>query len=165
MLVMAKECTCRCTSPDVLKKVAEIAAPWKGREDMLIEVLQQAQKAAGNFIPEDVISVIAKEMGIPKAKVYTVVSFYAFFTTEPRGTYIIRMCKSAPRHAKGAKETLAAFEKALGLKVGETTPDGKFTLEPCECLGICDKAPAVMINDEVYGPILPGDVADLLAKF
>ena len=161
---MAKDCTC-CQGEEVLLKVAHIAAPYVGREDMLIEVLQQAQKVAHNAATEDVISIIAQVMGIPKAKVYSVVSFYAFFSTELRGKYIIRMCHSAPCHIKGAKELLEAFKKELGVEVGETTADGKFTLELCECLGICDRSPAIMINDEVYGPLTPADVPALLKKF
>lgn len=162
---MANDCSCCSTDPAVLAKVAAIAAPWKGREDMLLEVLKQAQAIAGNAVPEDVAAVIAKEMNVPKAKVFGVLSFYAFFSIEKRGENIIRMCKSAPCHVTGAAETLQALEQALGIPVGGTTADGKFTLETCECLGICDLAPAIMVNDEVFGPVWAGDVKDFIAKF
>ncbi|MGI6378089.1 NADH-quinone oxidoreductase subunit NuoE [bacterium] len=156
---------CRRIDPETLKQVANLAAQYKGREDMLVEVLGQVQKIACNSVPEEVISVISKEMGIPKAKVYSVATFYAFFSVQKRGKYVIRMCKSAPCHIKGAQEVLAAMEKFLGIKVGETTYDGKFTLETCECLGICDRSPAIMINDEVFGPLKPEDIEDLISKF
>lgn len=159
---MAKSC---CQGEEVLMKVAHIAAPYAGREDMLIEVLQQAQKVAHNAATEDVVSVIAQVMGIPKSKVYSVVSFYAFFSSKVRGKHIIRMCHSAPCHVKGAKELLEAFKKELGVEIGETTADGKFTLEMCECLGNCDKSPCVLIDDEVYGPLAPSDICELLKKF
>lgn len=161
-----QEKTCNCSAkPAVLDKVAAIAAPYKGREDMLIHVLKEAQNVADNAIAKDVAAVIAKEMGLPLVKVYGVVSFYAMFSTECRGKYVIRMCKSAPCKVKGAGEVLKAFEKKLGISCGETTADCKFTLETCECLGICDISPAVMINDEIYGDLTPAKVKEIIAKY
>ena len=75
------------------------------------------------------------------------------------------MCKSAPCHLNGTAATLKALEDALGIKVGETTPDGRFTLQPYDCLGICDRAPAVMVNDQVFGPVFSEDVPEFLARF
>jgi len=162
---MAKDSLCCHTEPEILTKIAAIAAPWRGRKDMLLEVLRQAQEVSGNYLPEDVAAVVAKEMDIAQSTVFGVISFYSFLSTEKRGKNIIRMCKSAPCHVKGAAEMLKAFEDALGIPVGGTTPDGKFTLEFCECLGICDKAPAVMINDQIFGPINATNVSEVLAKF
>ncbi len=154
-----------CTDRTVLDKIAAVARNWKGRKDMLIEVLLQAQKLADNAITEDVAEVIAKEMSIPLSTVCNAVSFYAMFSTEKRGKYIIRMCKSAPCHVKGAEDVIKAFEKVLGISCGETTSDGLFTLETCECIGVCDRAPAVMINDEVYGPITPEEVINIITNY
>lgn len=154
-----------CTDRTVLDKIAAVARNWKGRKDMLIEVLLQAQKLADNAITEDVAEVIAKEMSIPLSTVCNAVSFYAMFSTEKRGKYIIRMCKSAPCHVKGAEDVIKAFEKILGISCGETTSDGLFTLETCECIGVCDRAPAVMINDEVYGPITPEEVINIITNY
>jgi len=162
---MAKEFLSYHTEPEILGKVAAIAAPWRGREDMLIEVLRQVQEISGNYLPADVAAVVAKEMDIAKSTVFGVISFYAFFSTEKRGKNIIRICKSAPCHIKGAPEAIKNLEEALGIPVGGTTSDGKFTLEFCECLGICDKAPAVMINDLVFGPINRNNIGEILAKF
>jgi len=161
-----KNCGCAIpTDPAILEKVAAIAAAYKGREDMLIQVLKDAQVVANNGIAADVAAVIAAEMGLPISKVYGVVTFYSMFSTQARGKYIIRMCKSAPCHVKGAKEVLKAMEEALGISVGETTPDGKFTLETCECLGICNVAPAIMINDDVHEKLTPETVKEVLAKY
>lgn len=161
-----KNCGCAIpTDPAILEKVAAIAAPYKGREDMLIQVLKDAQVVANNGIAADVAAVIAAEMGLPISKVYGVVTFYSMFSTQARGKYIIRMCKSAPCHVKGAKEVLKAMEEALGISVGETTPDGKFTLETCECLGICNVAPAIMVNDDVHEKLTPETVKEVLAKY
>jgi len=162
---LMSEKACNCSAPAVLARVAAIAAPHKGREDMLIQVLREAQNVAGNAIARDVAAVIAKEMDLPLVKVYGVVTFYAMFSTEARGRYIIRMCKSAPCQVKGAEEVLKAFEKELKISCGETTADGKFSLETCECLGICDVSPAVMINEEIYGNLTPASVKGIIAKY
>ena len=161
---MAKETKC-CTSPEVLKKISEYAAQYKGRQDMLLEVLHTAQKAAGNYLPEDVIVAVATAMDLPIAKVYTVVEFYAFFSTKPRGEHIIRMCTNAPGHVRYASDTLKRFEQVLGIQAGETTPDGKFTLEKCSCMGLCDCEPAIMIDETVYGPVYPEDVRGIVEKY
>lgn len=153
------------TDKAVLNKIAAIARTWKGRKDMLIEVLLQAQKLADNAITKDVAEVIAKEMVIPLSAVSNAVSFYTMFSTEKRGKYIIRMCKSAPCHVKGAEAVIQAFEKALSISCGGTTSDGLFTLETCECIGVCDRAPAVMINDEVFGPLTPEEVINIIADY
>ncbi len=161
-----KNCCCgNATDAEILAKSAAIAAAAKGHEEKLIDVLTDVQAVANNGVAKDVAKVIANEMGIPLAKVYGVESFYAFFSEAPRGKNIIRMCKSAPCHVKGAKEVLAAFEEALGIKCGETTPDGKFTLETCECLGICQMSPAVLINDKVYGELTPAKVKEVIALY
>ena len=151
--------------PDVLAKVAAIAAPWKGREDMLIEVLREVQPIAGNCISEEVASAISDAMHIPRAKIYGVTTFYSLFSTHERGKNIIRMCRSAPCHVKGAKAVVQAFEELLDIKVGETTSDGMFTLEYCECLGMCDGSPNIMINDDVITHVDPHRVSDILAVY
>jgi len=158
-------CSAKPTDPAVLAKVAALAAPYKGREDMLIQVLADAQKVADNAIAKDVAAVIAREMGLSLVKVYGVTTFYAMFSTNARGKYVIRMCKSAPCKVKGAEEVLKAFEAELQIACGETTADAKFTLETCECLGICDISPAVMINEEIYGNLTPAKVKEVIAKY
>lgn len=152
-------------SPETVEKIKEIALPWKGREDMLIEVLRAVQPVAGNCITEETASIIADCMDIPRAKIYGVSTFYAFFSQKPRGIHIIRMCRSAPCHVKGAKAVIAAFEETLGIKVGETTEDGLFTLEYCECLGMCDGSPNIMVDDDVITNVSPNQVPNILAKY
>ena len=98
-------------------------------------------------------------------KIYGVSTFYAFFSQKARGIHIIRMCRSAPCHVKGAKAVITAFEEALGIKVGETTEDGLFTLEYCECLGMCDGSPNIMVDDDVITNVSPHQVPNILAKY
>lgn len=150
---------------NALEKVRAIASPWKGREDMLIEVLREAQAVSGNGISRETAEVISEAMDIPCSKIYGVLTFYAFFSTKERGENIIRMCRSAPCHVMGAKAVVEAFEKELGIKVGETTPDKKFTLEFCECLGMCDNSPNIMINDKVYTHVSPEKVKEIVEEY
>ncbi len=153
------------TAPEALAKVEQIASAYKGRADMLIQVLKDIQAVTNNTLNEDAAYLIANILGVPLVRVYEVATFYAFFGMKQRGQYVIRMCKSAPCHVKGAKEVLAAFETELGMKKGGTTQDGMFTLETCECLGICDQAPAALINEKVYGNLTPEKVKAVIADY
>ncbi len=149
---------------DVLRQVAEIAGRWKGRPDMLIPVLHEVQEVAGNGIPKEVAKTVSEAMGVPLAQIYSVQTFYSFFSKEKRGRVLIRLCKTAPCHIKGTKRILEAFEQALGIKAGETTPDGAFTLETCECIGACDVSPAALIDDTVYGHLTEERVVELVQE-
>ncbi|MDI9459049.1 MAG: NAD(P)H-dependent oxidoreductase subunit E [Bacillota bacterium] len=149
---------------DVLRQVAEIAGRWKGRPDMLIPVLHEVQEVAGNGIPKEVAKTVSEAMGVPLAQIYSVQTFYSFFSKEKRGRVLIRLCKTAPCHIKGTKRILEAFEQALGIKAGETTPDGAFTLETCECIGACDVSPAALIDDTVYGHLTEERVVELVKE-
>lgn len=148
----------------ILEQVAAIASQWKDRPDMLIPVLHQVQEIAGNSIPKDVMETVAREMRIPASEISGVESFYSFFSKERRGKNIIRLCKSVPCHLNGNKAVLKAFEEVLGIKAGETTADGVFTLETCECIGACEVAPAALINDKVYGNLTPAKIEDLVSS-
>lgn len=108
---------------------------------------------------------IAREMDIPQTQVYSFITFYAMLSVKPRGKYIIRMCKSAPCHVRGAKEIVDALEDLLQIKVGETTEDKRFTLEYCPCLGICEQSPAIMINDKTYVNLTPESVRDVVKRY
>jgi NADP-reducing hydrogenase subunit HndA len=146
------------------KKLKEIIAEHKDVKGSLIPVLQKAQALYG-YLPIEVQSTIARGLNLPLAHVSSVVSFYNFITSDKCGKYLIRICKSAPCHIQASALTQKAFENILKIKAGETTPDGKFTLVTCQCLGICDRAPAVMINDMAFGLVLPQDVTKILAYF
>jgi len=152
------------TPSSLLVEVATIAAPYRDRPEMLMKVILRVQKVAP-ALSEDVSNVIAREMNIPMTQVYSFITFYAMLSVKPRGKYIIRMCKSAPCHVRGAKEVVLAIEKQLGIKMGETTEDGRFTLEYCPCLGICDISPAIMINDKTYGNLNAKSVSDVIKRY
>lgn len=159
-----EEFCCCATEQAILKKVASIAAKWRDRPDMLIPVLHEVQAVASNGIPKDVAATVSREMRVPLSQIYGVETFYAFYSTKKRGEVLIRLCKSAPCHVKGAKQVLEAFQKALGIKAGETTADGAFTLETCECIGACDVSPAALVDDTVYGNLSPESVCELISS-
>ena len=104
-------------------------------------------------------------MGIAQTHVYGFITFYAMLSVKPHGKYIVRMCKSAPCHVRGAQEIVLALEDQLNIKMGETTEDGRFTLEYCPCLGICDVSPAIMINDKTYGDLTPDSVREIIKRY
>lgn len=152
------------TSASKLVQVARIAAEYRGRPDMLMMVLIRAQKVVP-AISRAVASVIAREMEIPMNQVYSFITFYAMLSVKPQGKYIVRMCKSAPCHVHGAQEVVRALEDQLGISIGETTGDGRFTLEYCPCLGLCEISPAIMINERVYGNLTPESARDIIKQY
>lgn len=130
----------------------------------LIEVLHKAQHIFG-YLPEEVQTFVGEKLGVPASKVFGVVSFYSYFTTEPRGEYVINVCMGTACFVRGAGNVLAEFEKQLNVKNGQTTPDGKFTMGSLRCVGACGLAPVVMVNDKVYGHVTEKDVSKILAEY
>jgi len=116
----------------------------------LIAVLHKAQEIFG-YLPEDVQRFVAKKLKQPIAEVNGVVTFYSYFTETPTGKHIINVCMGTACFVKGSADILDEFERKLGIKVGETTPDGKYTLQVLRCVGACGLAPVVTVNDRVYG--------------
>ncbi|NLY91387.1 MAG: NADH-quinone oxidoreductase subunit NuoE [Firmicutes bacterium] len=145
-------------------KLSAILDKYKKSPGSLLEILREAQ-AINGYLSREILQLIAEEVGVPESKVYGVATFYSLFKTAPTGRYIIRICESAPCHIRGAQDVLAAIEKTLAIKPGETTPDGKFTLEFTSCLGLCGVAPAMMINDQVFGNLTGDRVREIINSF
>ncbi|ATW23663.1 NADH-quinone oxidoreductase subunit NuoE [Candidatus Formimonas warabiya] len=136
-------------------------APLKGG---MIEAFHAVQNEI-NYLPEEAIIAAAEAFGVPVKEAYGVATFYSFFSTKTRGKYIIRICESAPCHIAGAEEVIQALEKELGISMGETTPDGKFTLEFTECIGQCQKTPVISINSKPYEGMTPEKISQVLAEY
>nr|WP_055668926.1 NAD(P)H-dependent oxidoreductase subunit E [Desnuesiella massiliensis] len=134
------------------------------KKGALIEVLHKAQEIF-KYLPNEVQNFIAEKLDIPLSKVYGVVTFYSYFATEPRGEYVINVCMGTACFVRGAASVLEEFQNRLNIKVGETTPDGKFTLEVLRCVGACGLAPVVTINDRVYGHFTKDQVPKVLAEY
>jgi NADH-quinone oxidoreductase subunit E len=136
-----------------------------GRErEGLLVLLEEEQKKSG-YVSEGFIAEVAQSLSIPISEVYGVATFYSFLSTRPLGKNIIRVCKSVPCDLKNSQMLIASLEKELGIRPGETTPDGRFTLELTNCIGACDKAPALLINGDVHGNLSPDKVAQILKSY
>lgn len=152
------------TPASLLVEVAKIAAPFKGKPDKLNLVATQVSQLVP-VLSYDVANVIAREMGLSLTQVYNFITFYAMLSTKPHGKYMIRTCRNVSCHVNGGVEVVQAIEDQLGIKVGETTEDGKFTLDYCSCLGLCEIAPAIMINKKVYGNLTAESVRGIIKAY
>jgi NADH-quinone oxidoreductase subunit E len=134
------------------------------KKGALIEVLHKAQGIFG-YLPQEVQLFVGEKLDIPASKVYGVVTFYSYFTTEPRGEFVINVCMGTACFVRGSGAVLDEFQKVLGIKTGETTADGKYTIEVLRCVGACGLAPVVTINDKVYGHVGPADVKRIITEY
>lgn len=130
----------------------------------LMPIMQKAQEIYG-YLPIEVQTMISDATGIPLEKIYGVATFYSQFTLEPKGEYRISVCLGTACYVKGAQGVYDKLQELLGIGEGGCTPDGKFSLESCRCVGACGLAPVMMINDEVYGRLTPDKIKDILDKY
>jgi NADH-quinone oxidoreductase E subunit len=140
-----------------------IAAQTKER-DALIPILHKAQELFG-FLPVDIQEHIAKALGLPVSEVYGVVTFYSYFTMQPRGRHTINVCMGTACYVRGAKKVVEALTDELAIKMGETTEDRKFSLTAQRCFGACGLAPVIMIGEDVHGRVTPKKIASILAQY
>ena len=149
----------------MIAKVKEIIKKHGNKRENLLHILHDIQnQSPQNYISEENIKTLSEEMRIPVSDIKGTASFYSMYSFVPRGKYIIRICESPPCHILGAQTIFDAVEKKLGIKEGETTKDGLFTLEATSCLGICGVAPAMMINDEAYGNLDEKKINEILEQ-
>ncbi len=127
----------------------------------LMPILQAVQHHHGH-VPDFAMQVIADELGIHPAEVYGVVSFYAFLHHAPRGRFQIRLCRTISCDLAGRSRVARQLENELGITFGQTTPDGRFSLEWASCLGLCDQGPALLVNDRVYARVTPEQVRQIV---
>ena len=130
------------------ERLRAILAPYEGRKDKLIPILQQVQGEYG-YLPEEAMAAIAKVTALPESRVYAVASFYAQFRFTPMGKHKVMVCRGTACHVQGAKRILEETERQLGIPQGETTEDLEYTLETVACIGCCALAPCMMIDEEV----------------
>lgn len=142
--------------------LARYAAGPLPRRSYLLEVLHDAQEIFGGWLPRPAVERIAAGLGVPQAEVYGVTEFYELFHTEPVGSKVIRVCQDAPCAVRGADALTANLCRHLGIRPGETTADGRFSVEPVRCLGLCDAAPAVLVNHTRYAPAPPDAAGAIL---
>lgn len=151
-------------TPEQEAQLREFIAAHKHVPGALMPVLQEAQGIYG-YLPEEVQQIIADGLDISTSEVYGVATFYSQFSLTPKGKYKISVCLGTACYVKGADKVLEKIEEILGIKSGECTPDGLFSIDACRCVGACGLAPVVMINDDVYGKLEPKDVQAMLDKY
>lgn len=145
-------------------KLREVIEANKHDKSRVMVVMQAAQDIYG-YLPLEVQKMIAEGMEVPLEKVYGVSTFYAQFTLSPKGKYNISVCLGTACYVKGSGKIMEALTEKLGIGADECTPDGKFSLTACRCIGACGLAPVMTVNDEVYGRLTVDDIDDILAKY
>ena len=150
--------------PEARKAVLDIVDRYKDEPSPLMLILSDCQKEFG-YIPLEVQEVISQATGIPTAEIYGVVTFYNFFTLEPKGKYVIGVCTGTACYVKGSQNVSDKIGELLHIKPGQTTEDGLFSLDNVRCLGACGIAPAVSINGKVYPNVQLSQVDKILAEY
>ncbi|WP_368294387.1 NADH-quinone oxidoreductase subunit NuoE [Dehalobacter sp. TBBPA1] len=162
-----ENCQCCCSEEadqQKLDMIAEVLEKYKNREGSLIQVLHMAQNIYG-YLPLKIQRFIAESMNMPLSEVSGVVTFYSFFSTQPRGKHIIRVCLGTACYVRGGKKIIDRLEQILDIEVGGTTKDRLFTFEVARCIGACGLAPAMMIDDVVYKQVNPDKLDSILNKY
>jgi NADH:ubiquinone oxidoreductase subunit E len=144
--------------------LSQVICEYSADESNLIQILHMAQVIFG-CIPLEVQKFIAQEMDLPFSRVSGVVSFYSFFSTQPKGKYTISVCLGTACYVRGAKKVLERIKEVIGIDVGETSEDKIFTLQVMRCIGACGLAPAIMINETVYKQLNPSKVETILKSY
>ena len=147
-----------------IKTIQDICKSFGNNAGELINVLHKTQEVFG-YLPAEVQQVIARELNISEAKVYGVVTFYAFFTMKPKGKHKISVCMGTACYVRGAEKVVDELKKDLKINVGEVTPDGKFSLDCLRCVGACGLAPVLMVGEKVYGRVEANQVKEILAEY
>lgn len=147
-----------------LRDILPIIDNYEKNSGSLIPILHEVQKKIG-YLPKDIQEFIAEELGVPFSQVYSVVTFYSFFSMEPKGDHTISVCTGTACYVKGADELVEELKGLLDVEEGGTSEDKKFTLTTSRCVGACSKAPVMMVNDEVYGKIKPDELPEILERY
>ncbi len=133
--------------------------------DELIPILIDVNREIG-YLPAAALEEISRQLRVPKSQLFSVATFYQMLSTTPRGAHVVQFCESAPCHVEGGRKVWHTLMDALGgIKSGETTPDGKWTLVTTSCLGLCGMGPIIIVDDDIYGNVNPQQVAEILSRY
>ena len=146
------------------QKLLEVIAKNKDIPGALLPVLHEAQEIYG-YLPIEVQQMVADGLNVSLSEVYGVATFYSRFSLTPKGKHQISVCLGTACYVKGSDKVLEEVEKMLGIKSGECTPDGLFSIDSCRCVGACGLAPVMMIDEEVYGKLTPAEVHKIIANY
>ncbi|MHB1394566.1 MAG: NADH-quinone oxidoreductase subunit NuoE family protein [Clostridia bacterium] len=165
MSQVMEKCECReLSEEEKYALVNDVIEEYEKKESNLIQILHMSQAIFG-FLSQEVQSFIAEKMDLPLSQVSGVVTFYSFFSTKPKGEYTVRVCLGTACYVRGGKKILEKLKEHLGIDVGETTKDLKFTLEVMRCLGACGLAPVISVNGKVHKRVNANKVQQILDKY
>ncbi len=145
-------------------EISSLVEKWRDKKGSLIMVLHEIQNHFG-YVPRDVSLQLSKELDIPLAQIYEVITFYNYFKLDPPGKYTISVCLGTACYLKGAPDLVDEIKNLLNIKEGQTTTDGLFHLDVVRCLGCCGLAPVMMINGKIYGKVKRSEVMGILSKY
>ncbi|MDP2897786.1 MAG: NAD(P)H-dependent oxidoreductase subunit E [bacterium] len=151
-------------SPEDRVRIDEILHEHHGESGALVSILQSVNSVY-NYLPENILRHLSRQLHVPLSLIYRIASFYAAFSLTPRGKHIVTVCTGTACHVKGAPRVMRALEKELGIRKGETTDDMNFTLEAVRCLGCCGLAPVMTVGKDLYGHVSESKVAGILSAY
>ena len=146
------------------KRLFEMIDRRKDEKGAVMPILQEAQEIYG-YLPIEVQTMIAERLDVPLEEIFGVSTFYSQFALTPKGKYEISVCLGTACYVKGSQDILDKISEVLEIQPEDCTPDGKFSLTACRCVGACGLAPVMMVNDEVYGRLTADEVPEILAKY
>lgn len=151
---------------NLLNSIDDIIKKYDFDKHNLLTILQEAQALVPNhYIPEEVAKHIGLKLNVPNSKVYDVITFFSALSDKPKGTHVIQLCKSSVCRLNKYQTVREILERELGVKMGETTKDGAFSLEYTACFGACDVSPAFRIDDKVYGNLTEGKIIEIINDY
>jgi NADH-quinone oxidoreductase subunit E len=148
----------------VLDTVKSVVERHGAARDELIPILNEINRTVG-YLPAEALDEVSQLLRVPKSQLFSVATFYRMLSTKPRGKHVIQFCESAPCHVVGGREVWQELQNNLGLHSGETSADGKWTLETTSCLGVCGVGPVLVVDDDIYGNVTPAQLPEILAKY
>ncbi len=163
MVEEAKAC-CELTEQEQYRLLSQVIRDFHADEDNLIQILHMAQSIFG-YLPLAVQQFIAREMDLPLSRISGVITFYSFFSTQPKGKYTIQICLGTACYVRGGKKIVEKLQELLHVGVGETTKDGRFSLQVMRCIGACGLAPAISIEGKVFKRVNPNKLKEILDQF
>ncbi|MCK5145176.1 NADH-quinone oxidoreductase subunit NuoE [bacterium] len=147
-----------------MEVVHQIVEKHNRRKSSLIAMMQDVQKSEG-YLPREALEIVAKEVAVPLSRLYALATFYKAFSLTPRGRHIIHVCTGTACHVRGADKLMDKLERDLGVVEGETTEDGKYTLEGVRCVGCCGLAPVIVVGENFHGKLSQKDLGKILDKY
>ncbi|HQA50227.1 MAG: NAD(P)H-dependent oxidoreductase subunit E [Syntrophomonadaceae bacterium] len=148
---------------DEVSRYESLIGSYPGQPQYILAIMQDLQKQY-NYLPRLAISMISGHVRVPVSKVYAIASFYKAFSLTPKGRYVFRVCDGTACHIKNSETLLDQLHQHLGIRAGQTSEDGQFSIETVNCLGACALAPVVVVNGKVYGKVKPGDLEEIIRE-